>query len=77
MVILVSNLNYKAINNLEIDIEVIKKLKNNNITTIEELWCLKRSDLKQIRLTEQEIKHIIIKLQLHSLDLNKKIYTKN
>lgn len=62
---------------LEIDIQVLEKLNKNNIIEVKDLWTLKRKDLKNIGLTDSEIKHITIKLQLHSIDLNKKIYHKN
>lgn len=65
------------ITKLNIDNQITKKLLSNNILNIKDLWILKRKDLKQLGLNDQEIKHIIIKLQLHSIDLNKKIYNKN
>lgn len=67
----------KSITTINIDNKVVSKLKENKINTLEDLWNLKRTDLKKIGLTDQEIKHIIIKLQLHSMDLNKKVYNKN
>jgi len=65
-----------SISKLNIDNQIITKLKSNNILKIKDLWNLKRKELKQLGLTDQEIKHIVIKLQLHSIDLNKKVYTK-
>lgn len=62
---------------LEIDSKVLEKLNQSNIIAVKDLWLLKRKDLKNIGLTDSEIKHITIKLQLHSIDLNKKIYHKN
>ena len=67
----------KPITNLGINNEIITKLTIHNIINIKDLWQLKRNDLKKIGLTDNEIKHIIIKLQLHSIDLNKKTYSKN
>lgn len=67
----------KSLTNLEISNEIIKKLTNYNITTVNDLWQLKRNDLKQIGLTDKEVTHIIIKLQLHSMNLNRKTYNKN
>ena len=64
-----------SITNLISETNITKKLLNNNILKIKDLWILKRKDLKQIGLNDQEIKYITIKLQLHSIDLNKKIYT--
>lgn len=54
--------------------KVIDTLNKNNITYIKDLWVLKRKDLKNLSLTDKEIKSIIIALQLEGLDLNKKIY---
>lgn len=62
---------------LGIDNNIISKLNKNNIYKIKDLWNLKRKDLKELDLTDLEIKHITIKLQLNSIDLNKKIYNKN
>ena len=59
---------------LELKKETINLLNSNNINNIEDLWKTSRIKLKQISLTQDEIKEIIIKLQLHGLDLNKKIY---
>lgn len=67
----------KSIVNLGINNEIIAKLTINGIITIKDLWQLKRNDLKQIGLTDQDIKYIIIKLQLNSMDLNRKTYNKN
>ena len=52
----------------------LKKLYDNNIKTINDIWILKRKDLKDIGLNDKEIKSIVISLQLEGLDLNKKIY---
>ena len=65
------------IETLEIDTNIIYKLNQNNIYNVKDLWNLKRNNLKELGLTDLEIKHITIKLQLHSIDLNKKIYHKN
>ncbi len=53
---------------------IINKLKNNNINNIQDIWVLKRKDIKNMGFTDKEIKSIIIALQLEGLDLNKKIY---
>ena len=66
-----------SLKQLAIDSKIIQKLNNNHIIKIKDLWQLKRKKLKELGLTDTEIKHITIKLQLHSIDLNKKIYTKN
>jgi len=62
------------INKLNIDKKLIKKLKSNDINYIKDVWSLKRKELKEKGFTDQEIKTIIISLQLEGLDLNKKIY---
>lgn len=59
---------------LELDEVIINKLHKNNIYKIEEIWLLKRKDLKKMNLTDKEINYISIKLQLKGIDLNKKIY---
>ncbi|MFA5603560.1 MAG: hypothetical protein WDA12_01735 [Bacilli bacterium] len=65
------------IRELEIDDQIIVKLKQNNIYIVDELWELKENDLKEIGINMSEINHVRIKLQLQSLDLNKKMYKKN
>ena len=65
------------IETLEIDTNIISKLHQNNIYNVKDLWNLKRKNLKELGLTDSKIKHITIKLQLNSIDLNKKIYHKN
>lgn len=62
------------INKLKISPSLIKKLNNLNINKINDIWILKRKELKEKGLTDTEIKSIIISLQLEGLDLNKKIY---
>lgn len=62
------------ITKLNLTTNLTKKLCDNNINTINDIWILKRKDLKNIGLTDKEIKSIIIALQLEGLDLNKKIY---
>lgn len=54
--------------------KIINKLLDNNIVFIKDLWVLKRKDLKKIKMTDKEIKSIIIALQLEGLDLGKKMY---
>jgi hypothetical protein len=62
---------------LELNKEIIKLLKENNIALIKDLWKLKRDNLKKLNLNDSQINDIIIKMQLLGLDLNKKIYNKN
>ncbi len=64
----------EQINKLNLSSEITKKLKNHNINTINDLWILKRKELKEQEFTDSEIKSIIIALQLQGLDLNKKMY---
>lgn len=51
-----------------------KIIYKRDVCIIKEIWILKRKDLKDIVLTDKEIKSIVISLQLEGLDLNKKIY---
>lgn len=60
--------------NLNLTSSLTKKLKSLNLNIINDIWILKRKDLKEKGLTDSEIKSIIISLQLEGLDLNKKIY---
>ena len=64
----------KNIEELELSNKIITKLKSNNINVIKDLWILKRKELKQLGFTDNEITQIIIKLQLHAIDLNKRVY---
>lgn len=64
----------KPIEELDINNKLIDKLKSNNLVYVKDLWMLKRKDLKGFELSDSEINQIIIKLQLHGCDLNKKIY---
>ena len=58
---------------LNLDIKLIEKLEKNNINNVEELWLLTKKDLKLIGINDQEIHQIMIRLELHGLDLGKKI----
>lgn len=62
------------IEKLELDEKIIKILKNNNVSMVKELWQLRRQDLKKMELTDTQINHIIVHLQLKGYDLNKKTY---
>jgi len=64
----------KNIKDLNLNQKLENKLLNNNINNINELWSLKRNDLKNMNFSDKEIKEIVIKLELNGLDLNKKIY---
>jgi hypothetical protein len=65
------------INEMGIDLEIIKKLNGNQVYVVKDLWSLKRQDLKRMGVTDCQIKSIIIKMQLYGIDLNKRIYNKN
>lgn len=62
------------ISKLGINESVIKKFSNYNIVTIDDLWNLKRKDLKEMNFNSEQINHIIIKMQLNGIDLNRKKY---
>lgn len=64
----------KNIEELQLNNKVINKLKENNIQKIRDLWIMKRKELKQLGFSDSEISQIIIKLQLHAIDLNKRVY---
>lgn len=62
------------IDKIDLPINIIAKLNNNNIFSINDLWESTRSDLKKMKLDNKEIGILSIKLQLLGLDLNKKTY---
>ena len=64
----------KDIMSLDLDDKIIDKLKNNNILIVEDLWKLKRIELKQFGIKDSEINKISIKLELLGIGLNKKVY---
>ena len=64
----------KNIEELQLNNKIISKLKDNNIIIIKDLWKMKRKELKQLGFSDSEISQIIIKLQLHAIDLNKRVY---
>lgn len=66
--VLENNISY-----LNIDNKIIKKLNDNNIFSIKELWIKNKKYLKNLGLSDSEIKNIVIKLELIGYDLNKKI----
>ena len=57
---------------LNLNPNIINILKDNDILSVYDLWIQNRKNLKKINLNDQEIKEIIIKLELHGIDLNKK-----
>ena len=64
----------KNIDELQLNNKIINKLKEKNIMIIKDLWKMKRKELKQLGFSDSEISQIIIKLQLHAIDLNKREY---
>ena len=64
----------RNIEELQLNNKIINKLKENNIIIIKDLWKMKRKELKQLGFSDNEINQIIIKLQLHAIDLNKRVY---
>ena len=64
----------KNIEELQLNNKIIKKLKEKDIRIIKVLWKMKRKELKQLGFSDSEISQIIIKLQLHAIDLNKRVY---
>ena len=64
----------KNIEELQLNNKIINKLKEKDIRIIKDLWKMKRKELKQLGFSDSEISQIIIKLQLHAIDLNKRIY---
>lgn len=64
----------KDIDILDLNNRLLNCLRNNNINKISELWEKTRSDLKEISLSQEDIREVSIKLQLRGLDLNKKKY---
>lgn len=67
----------EKIEKLDLDKDIETILKNSNVNTMQDIWKLKRRELKNIGLKDSQINHIIIKMQLKGLDLNEKMYDKN
>ena len=64
----------KNIKELELNDKIRKVLEQENLNQIKDVWLLKRKDLKEFGLNDNEINQVIIKLQLFGIDLNKKVY---
>lgn len=62
------------IEELNLSKKITCTLKENKIYIIEDIWKLKRKNLKDLGLTDAEINQIIIKLELLGIGLNNKIY---
>lgn len=69
-----NNIFNKNLDYLKLDKEIAIILNNNNIITIKDLWNQNRNYLRKIGLLNNQIKDIIIKLELNGIDLNKKTY---
>ena len=65
----------KDVKILELESDVLKVLKDNDINTVGDVWVLNRKKLKAMGLKDSDIKQVIIKLQLLGLDLNKRMYS--
>ncbi len=64
----------KKIEVLELEKDVLNILKDNDIKLVGDIWVLNRKRLKEMGITDKDIKYIVIRLQLLGLDLNKKMY---
>ncbi len=64
----------QSISVLKIDSNIVDKLVNNNINTIEDIWVLTKRDLKQMGFKDIEIHQISIHLELYGIDLGKRIW---
>ncbi len=62
------------VSTLKLDAEIIKKMESKEIETVEDLWKLNRKELKQLDFTDSEIHKIVICLELHGIDLGKRIW---
>ena len=63
----------KDINYLNFNKNISSILRENNVNKVYDLWQINKKTLKNIGMNKDDIKQIIIKLELHGLDLNKKI----
>lgn len=59
----------KNIKILDIGTKILDILENNNIFTLNDLCCIRKSELKKMELTQKEIEKIQIELQLTGLNL--------
>ncbi|MEG0022176.1 MAG: hypothetical protein RSB77_05345 [Bacilli bacterium] len=64
----------KDISLLNFNKDIHELLLKNDITTVNDLWVLKRIQLKEKGFSSSQIKQISIQLQLKGLDLNKRTY---
>lgn len=64
----------RSISDLNLDKIIIDKLINNSILTLEQLWNIKKDELKRLNFKDNEINQIVIRLQLKGIDLNHRKY---
>ncbi len=62
------------VSTLHLEDEVIRKLKEKEIKTVEDLWNLNRKELKQLGFSDIEVNKIVICLELYGFDLGKRIW---
>ena len=62
------------IEELKLSDNIFKVLKDKCLNIVEDIWNLKRKELRDFGLSDSEISQIAIKLQLYGIDLGKKIY---
>ena len=62
------------IEELKLSDNIFKVLKDKCLNIVEDIWNLKRKELRAFGLSDSEISQIAIKLQLYGIDLGKKIY---
>lgn len=64
----------KDVIELEVNESTLNIFKEHDIKSIEDVWHLKKTELKNMGVEDGQINQIRIKLQLMGLDLNKKVY---
>ena len=62
----------KDINYLNLDENINAILEENDVNKVKDLWHYNKKSLKNIGMTNSDIKKIVIKLELLGLELNKK-----
>ena len=62
----------KDITCLNLNQNISSILEQNNVLKINDLWNYNKKNLKNIGMTNSDIKEIVIKLELLGLELNKK-----
>ena len=67
------NIFKESIEVLNFSAELLSKLKEHDILLVEDLWVLTRKELKQLSFCDRDIHEFIIRLELHGLDLGKRI----